>query len=43
MVEKPYLDLKDDAKRKLDKNNEVKMTIYNALPHIEFKRVSVKP
>ncbi|GJX17238.1 hypothetical protein Tco_0218070 [Tanacetum coccineum] len=31
--------LEDDQKKKLDKNNEAKMTLYNALPHKEYERV----
>ncbi|GJZ31720.1 hypothetical protein Tco_0576767 [Tanacetum coccineum] len=31
-VETPYELLKDDQKKQLDKNNEAKMTLYNALP-----------
>ncbi|GJV03595.1 hypothetical protein Tco_1337164 [Tanacetum coccineum] len=31
-VETPYELLKDDQKKQLDKNNEAKMTFYNALP-----------
>nr|GEU45851.1 DUF4219 domain-containing protein/UBN2 domain-containing protein [Tanacetum cinerariifolium] len=30
---------RDYEKMKLDKNNEAKMTLYNALPHKEYKRV----
>ncbi|GKA34085.1 hypothetical protein Tco_0720514 [Tanacetum coccineum] len=29
----------DDLKKKLAKNNEAKMVIYNALPHKEYKRI----
>ncbi|GKA17468.1 hypothetical protein Tco_0697305 [Tanacetum coccineum] len=29
----------DDQKKKLGKNNEAKMTLYNALPHKEYERV----
>ncbi|GKD65843.1 zf-CCHC domain-containing protein, partial [Tanacetum coccineum] len=29
----------DDEKKKLGKNNEAKMTLYNALPHKEYERV----
>ena len=41
MVEKPYLELKEDEKKKLIKNQEAKMLIYNALPRREFERVHV--
>nr|GEU37639.1 hypothetical protein [Tanacetum cinerariifolium] len=33
MQETPYELLEDDQKKKLGKNNEAKMTLYNALPH----------
>ncbi|GKB21574.1 zf-CCHC domain-containing protein, partial [Tanacetum coccineum] len=36
-MEKPFLELKEDEKRKLGKNNEANMTFYNALPHKEEK------
>ncbi|GJT05029.1 hypothetical protein Tco_0839491 [Tanacetum coccineum] len=32
MKETPYEILEDDQKKKLGKNNEAKMTLYNALP-----------
>ncbi|GJX74393.1 hypothetical protein Tco_0312988 [Tanacetum coccineum] len=31
--------LKDDQKKQLGKNNEAKMTLYNALPRKEYERV----
>ncbi|GJW40822.1 hypothetical protein Tco_0066667 [Tanacetum coccineum] len=39
MKETPYELLEDDQKNKLGKNNEAKMTIYNALPRKEYERV----
>nr|GEU87108.1 hypothetical protein [Tanacetum cinerariifolium] len=39
MKETPYELLEDDQKKKLGKNNEAKMTIYNALPQKEYERV----
>ncbi|GJU34113.1 hypothetical protein Tco_1182467 [Tanacetum coccineum] len=38
-VETPYELLKDDEKKQLGKNNEAKMTLYNALPRKEYERV----
>nr|GEY33181.1 zf-CCHC domain-containing protein/DUF4219 domain-containing protein/UBN2 domain-containing protein [Tanacetum cinerariifolium]GEY36335.1 zf-CCHC domain-containing protein/DUF4219 domain-containing protein/UBN2 domain-containing protein [Tanacetum cinerariifolium] len=38
MTEMPYELLEDDQKKKLNKNNEAKMTLYNALPCKEYKR-----
>ncbi|GJY41562.1 hypothetical protein Tco_0428832 [Tanacetum coccineum] len=38
-IETPYEKVKDNEKRQLGKNNEVKMTLYNALPHKECERV----
>ncbi|GJX73134.1 hypothetical protein Tco_0311729 [Tanacetum coccineum] len=38
-VETPYELLKDYQKKQLGKNNEAKMTLYNALPRKEYKRV----
>ncbi|GJX45067.1 hypothetical protein Tco_0261743 [Tanacetum coccineum] len=35
----PYELLEDDKKKKLGKNNEAKMTLYNALPRKEYERV----
>ncbi|GJS00301.1 DUF4219 domain-containing protein [Tanacetum coccineum] len=35
----PYELLKDDQKKQLDKNNEAKMILYNALPRKEYERV----
>nr|GEU54714.1 UBN2 domain-containing protein [Tanacetum cinerariifolium] len=35
MKEIPYELLKDEQKKKLSKNNEAKMTLYNALPQYE--------
>ncbi|GKC67242.1 hypothetical protein Tco_1099840, partial [Tanacetum coccineum] len=37
--ETPYELLKDDQKKQLGKNSEVKMTLYNALPRKEYERV----
>ncbi|GKE12654.1 hypothetical protein Tco_1416205 [Tanacetum coccineum] len=37
--ETPYELLKDKQKKKLIKNNEAKMTLYNALPRKEYERV----
>ncbi|GKB55035.1 UBN2 domain-containing protein [Tanacetum coccineum] len=39
MKETPYELLKDDQNKQLGKNNEAKMTLYNALPHKEYERV----
>nr|GEV15057.1 hypothetical protein [Tanacetum cinerariifolium] len=39
MKETLYKLLEDDQKKKLGKNNEAKMTVYNALPRKEYKRV----
>nr|GEW47904.1 retrovirus-related Pol polyprotein from transposon TNT 1-94 [Tanacetum cinerariifolium] len=39
MKDTPYELLEDDEKKKLGKNNEAKMTLYNALPHKEYERV----
>nr|GEV61048.1 UBN2 domain-containing protein [Tanacetum cinerariifolium] len=41
MKETPYKLLKDNKKKKLDKNNKAKMTLYNALPRKEYERVFV--
>lgn len=41
LVEKQHADLKDDERRKLGKNDEAKMLIYNALPRREFERVHI--
>ena len=41
LVDKPISDLKDGERRKLVKNDEAKMLIYNALPRREFERVHV--
>nr|GEX53953.1 retrovirus-related Pol polyprotein from transposon TNT 1-94 [Tanacetum cinerariifolium] len=38
-VETPYELLKDDQKKQLDKKNESKMTLYNALPRKEYEQV----
>nr|GFB91288.1 zf-CCHC domain-containing protein/DUF4219 domain-containing protein/UBN2 domain-containing protein [Tanacetum cinerariifolium] len=35
----PYELLKDEKKKQLGKNNEAKMTLYNALPGREYERV----
>ncbi|GKB45399.1 hypothetical protein Tco_0896152 [Tanacetum coccineum] len=43
-VETPYEFLKDDEKKQLGKNNEAKITFYNALPRKEYEESScVKP
>ncbi|GKC66266.1 DUF4219 domain-containing protein [Tanacetum coccineum] len=39
MKETPYELLKDSEKKQLGKNEEAKLTIYNALPRKEYKRV----
>ncbi|GJS62587.1 hypothetical protein Tco_0657371 [Tanacetum coccineum] len=39
MKEKPYELLEDDQTKKLGKNNEAKITLYNALPCKEHERV----
>ncbi|GJX95237.1 hypothetical protein Tco_0349823 [Tanacetum coccineum] len=39
MKETPYELLEDDQKKKLGKNNEANMTLYNALPHKEYERI----
>ncbi|GJY41457.1 hypothetical protein Tco_0428727 [Tanacetum coccineum] len=39
MKETPYELLEEDQKKKLGKNNEAKMTLYNALPRKEYARV----
>ncbi|GKE57444.1 hypothetical protein Tco_1496629 [Tanacetum coccineum] len=39
MKETPYELLEDDQKKNLRKNNEAKMTLYNALPRKEYDRV----
>ncbi|GKC96606.1 hypothetical protein Tco_1162048 [Tanacetum coccineum] len=39
MKETAYEILKDEQKKQLGKNNEAKMTLYNALPHKEYERV----
>ncbi|GKD06503.1 hypothetical protein Tco_1181477 [Tanacetum coccineum] len=39
--ETPYELLEDDQKKKLGKNNESKMTLYNALPRKKYERVFV--
>ncbi|GJW88622.1 reverse transcriptase domain-containing protein [Tanacetum coccineum] len=41
MKETPYELLEDDQKKKLDKNNKAKMTLYNALPLKEYKRIFI--
>ncbi|GJW49384.1 hypothetical protein Tco_0090735 [Tanacetum coccineum] len=38
-IETPYEKLKDNEKRQLGKNNEAKLTLYNALPRKEYERV----
>ncbi|GKD14031.1 hypothetical protein Tco_1198438 [Tanacetum coccineum] len=37
--ENPYELLEDDQKKNIGKNNEARMTLYNALPRKEYKRV----
>nr|GEX06694.1 zf-CCHC domain-containing protein/DUF4219 domain-containing protein/UBN2 domain-containing protein [Tanacetum cinerariifolium] len=37
-VEIPYELLKDDQQKQLGKNDEAKMTLFNALPHKEYER-----
>nr|GEW76805.1 zf-CCHC domain-containing protein/DUF4219 domain-containing protein/UBN2 domain-containing protein [Tanacetum cinerariifolium] len=39
MKETPYELLKDEKKKQLGKNNETKMTLYNALPRKKYERV----
>ncbi|GKA44572.1 retrovirus-related pol polyprotein from transposon TNT 1-94, partial [Tanacetum coccineum] len=39
MKENPYELLQDEQKKQLGKNNEAKMTLYNALPRKEYERV----
>ncbi|GJZ45394.1 copia protein [Tanacetum coccineum] len=39
MKETPYELLEDDQKKKLGKNNEAKMNLYNALPRKEYEQV----
>ncbi|GKB14153.1 DUF4219 domain-containing protein, partial [Tanacetum coccineum] len=39
MKETPYELLKDNQKKQLGKNNEAKMTLYNALPRKEYEHV----
>ncbi|GJU89958.1 hypothetical protein Tco_1302381 [Tanacetum coccineum] len=41
MMEKPYELLEDDEKKQLGKNNEAKLTLYNALPRKEYERVFI--
>nr|GEY17515.1 UBN2 domain-containing protein [Tanacetum cinerariifolium] len=38
MKETPYELLKDDQKKELRKNNEARMTLYNALPYPDYSR-----
>ncbi|GKB90571.1 DUF4219 domain-containing protein [Tanacetum coccineum] len=40
MKETPYELLEDNQNKKLGKNNEAKMTLYNALPRKEYERAS---
>ncbi|GJT34004.1 zf-CCHC domain-containing protein [Tanacetum coccineum] len=42
MKETPYEILEDDQKNKIGKNNEAKMTLYNALPRKEYERVFMR-
>ncbi|GJR05958.1 hypothetical protein Tco_0528942 [Tanacetum coccineum] len=39
LKETPYELLEDDQKKKIGKNNEANMTLYNALPRKEYERV----
>nr|GEV45846.1 hypothetical protein [Tanacetum cinerariifolium] len=39
MKETPYEILKDNEKKQLGKNNEAKITLYNALPCKEYERI----
>ncbi|GKA58259.1 hypothetical protein Tco_0757447 [Tanacetum coccineum] len=41
MKETPYEILKDIKKKQLGKNEEAKMTIYNALPHKEYEQIDL--
>ncbi|GKC52075.1 zf-CCHC domain-containing protein, partial [Tanacetum coccineum] len=41
MKETPYELRKDNQKKQLDKNNEAKMILYNALPRKEYERVFI--
>ncbi|GJQ95168.1 hypothetical protein Tco_0006307 [Tanacetum coccineum] len=41
MKETPYELLEDDQKKKLGKNNEAKMTLYNALLRKEYERIDL--
>nr|GEZ04014.1 DUF4219 domain-containing protein/UBN2 domain-containing protein [Tanacetum cinerariifolium] len=41
MKKTPYELLKEDQKKQLGKNNEAKITLYNALPHREYERVFI--
>nr|GEY10834.1 hypothetical protein [Tanacetum cinerariifolium] len=41
-IETPYEKLKDNGKTQLDKNNEAKMTLYNALPSSKTSKEKVK-
>ncbi|GJR90645.1 hypothetical protein Tco_0214656 [Tanacetum coccineum] len=41
LKESPYELLKDNEKKQLGKNEDAKMTIYNALPRKEYERVSM--
>ncbi|GJS52976.1 hypothetical protein Tco_0226992 [Tanacetum coccineum] len=41
MKETAYEILKDEQKKQLGKNNKAKMTLYNALPRKEYKRVEL--
>ncbi|GJY95642.1 UBN2 domain-containing protein [Tanacetum coccineum] len=36
MKETPYELLKDNQKKQLNKNNEARMTLYNAIPHSDY-------
>ncbi|GJU47631.1 retrovirus-related pol polyprotein from transposon TNT 1-94 [Tanacetum coccineum] len=42
MKEMSYELLNDDQKKQLGKNNESKMTLYNALPHKEYERTFMR-
>ncbi|GJW96077.1 hypothetical protein Tco_0177885 [Tanacetum coccineum] len=42
MKEMPYELLEDYQKKKLGKNNEAKMTLYNALPRKEYEKTQAE-
>ncbi|GKB29984.1 hypothetical protein Tco_0869385, partial [Tanacetum coccineum] len=39
VIDTPYELLNDDQKKQIGKNNESKMTLYNALPRKKYERV----